>query len=236
MSFPFQTMMMNRTSLNRGVTPTFEDDFSSYADQAAADLVWPNNSGDAHGEVNFTNEEIDFQDNVDTHVGRLVHDMTTIDNTSWTLDIKYVIDTFAAYTSGSQTPYGGIGCWDSDESVAVGSSSDFIGMIVIANGSDYRTAECDGEPTLNGTQTTFTHVLQAETTYPRIQRVSAISAKVELFSDADRTSSVESNTVVTAATVTSLQYIGIKYNGLSGTTGEIAGNVDDLKFYDATVL
>jgi hypothetical protein len=71
------------------ITPTYEDDFSSYADQAAADAVWVSNDT-ADFRVNITNDNFAFDSKVTstTNTGAYYDLGSALSDTAWVVDLQ----------------------------------------------------------------------------------------------------------------------------------------------------
>ena len=219
------------------ITPTYEDDFSSYADQTAADAAWVSNDT-ADFRVNITNDNFAFDSKVTstTNTGAYYDLGTALSDTAWVVDFKMVISTLTLYSSGSVGAATYITMNNSGTGGAIGGTVDAIGfyMSSTASGGRFEMTKADGSA-LNIGGGTLTTINATGTYYVRIIRLSSTSMRLELYSDPGRSQLIEGKTRTdVASTTTGLQYFRIQDNQSSaGTgTGQQIGTIDDIKIYD----
>ena len=219
------------------LTPTYEDDFSSYADQAAADAAWVSNDT-ADFRVNITNDNFAFDSKVTstTNTGAYYDLGTALSDTAWVVDFKMVISTLTLYSSGSVGAATYITMNNSGTGGAIGGTVDAIGfyMSSTASGGRFEMTKADGGA-LNIGGGTLTTINATGTYYVRIIRLSPTSMRLELYSDPERRQLIEGKTRTdVASTTTGLQYFRIQDNQSSaGTgTGQQIGTIDDIKIYN----
>jgi len=220
-------------------TPTYEDDFSSYADQTAADAVWvSNDTGDFR--VNVTNDNLAYDSKVTgtTNQGIYYDFGTALSDTAWVLDFKMVISTLTLYSSGSVGAATYITMNNSGTGGAIGGSVDAIGfyMSSTATGGRFTMTNADSGP-LNIAGGTLNTINATGTYYVRIIRLSSTSMRLELYNDPARTASslIEGQTKTGISSgITGLKYFRLQDNQSSaGTgTGQNIGTIDDIKIYN----
>jgi len=219
------------------IAPTYEDDFSSYADQSSADAAWVSNDT-ADFRVNVTNDNLDFNSKVTstTNTG-IYYDLgTALSDTAWTMDFKLVITTNTLYSSGSVSAATYITMNDTNNGGAIGGTVDAMGFYISAgsSGSKFNVTWANSS-FLNRGGGVFSGTITTGTFYMRLKRTGATSVKLEVYSDAARTTLIEEKEVTgTDSGITGLQYIRIQDNQSSaGTgTGQTIGTIDDIKIYD----
>lgn len=222
-----------------GTTPTYNDDFSTYADQAAADAVWVSNDT-ADFRVNITNDNFDFDSKVTstTNTGAYYDLGSALSDTAWVVDFKLVITTNTLYSGGSVSAATYITMNDATNGGAIGGTVDAMGFYVTttSSGSKFCVTWANSSY-LNRGGGEFTNTITTGTFYMRLKRTGATSVKLEVYSDATRTSSslIEEKEVTgTDSGITGLRYLRIQDNQSSaGTgTGQQIGTIDDVCIYD----
>ena len=217
--------------------PTYEEDFSSYADQSSADAVWvSNDTGDFR--VNITNDNLDYDSKVTgtTNQGIYYDFGTALSDTAWVLDFKMVISTLTLYSGGSVGAATYITMNNSGTGGAIGGSVDAIGfyMSSTATGGRFTMTNADSSP-LNIAGGTLTTINATGTYYVRIIRLSSTSMRLELYSDSARENLIEGQTKTGISSgITGLKYFRLQDNQSSaGTgTGQNVGTIDDIKIYN----
>ena len=218
-------------------TPTYQDDFSSYANQTAADAAWVSNDT-ADFRANITNDNLDFNSKVTstTNTG-IYYDLgTALSDTAWVVDFKLVITTNTLYSSGSVSAATYITMNDTTNGGAIGGTVDAMGFYISAgsSGSKFNVTWANSSY-LNRGGGTFTGTITTGTFYMRLKRTGATSVKLEVYSDAARTTLIEEKEVTgTDSGITGLRYFRVQDNQSSaGTgTGQTIGTIDDIKIYD----
>ena len=219
------------------ITPTYEDDFSSYADQNAADAVWVSNDT-ADFRVNITNDNFAFDSKVTstTNTGAYYDLGSALSDTAWVVDFKLVITTNTLYSSGSVSAATYITMNDTTNGGAIGGTVDAMGFYIStsSSGSKFNVTWANSSY-LNRGGGTFTGTITTGTFYIRLKRTGATSVKLEVYSDAARTTLIEQKEVTgTDSGITGLRYFRVQDNqSSSGTgTGQTIGTIDDIKIYD----
>jgi len=214
---------------------TFFDDFTSYADQSAADLAWvPTDI--TLSRVNITTDVlgIDEPNTGSTNVG-IAHDLVTpLSDTEWLLRFKINFSTIT--TSLSNDIF--IGISDSDQTVAVNANQDAL-MVNwnLRAGQAWGASSSDGTQPLNNNQDVKNPTVTTGTDlFVEIKRISAISFSAELFSDSGFSISLALSTGVTSAGVTGLRYIKVINRADINETGQIIGTIDDVTVFDNSTV
>ena len=158
-----------------------------------------------------------------------------VSDTLWKMRFKLVLTTHTQST--------GVGCYtwfvlSDNSSDGEGTAQDNLGMGFLSyNGIvNYVFATGGNGVALEPVQTGgFSELNSTVTRYVQLDRISATSFKVELFSDAGFTTSVGSHTAVVSASIINLRYFKIvSWNQSTSTfNGVDIGYIDDLQFWDA---
>ena len=213
----------------------FEDDFSSYADQASADAVWVS-SDTAKVRVNITNDNIGFTAERDNTNDSIVYDLSSVSDSAWVLRFKLVLSTITQGAS-NQELHEFIGLYSSSSGMTT--SQDFLMLDLSINNADGKRIQLqDGDGATNpsngsGEATLFSHVLAVETLYVQLKRTSTTTYECGLYSDSGFTTLIESKTATCLSTTASLRYIGLKNLLLTSAEDHtLVGTIDDIKFYN----
>ena len=217
---------------------TFEDDFTSYATQGDADTAYPTNDT-ADFRVNITNDYLYFDSKADgtTNHG-IYHDLgTALSDTAWTMDFKLVITTNTLYSGGGVNAATYITMNDTNNGGAIGGTVDAMGFYISAPSAGAKFCVTWANSSyLNRGGGEFSGTITTGTFYMRLKRTGATSVKLEVYSDAARTTLIEENEVTgTDSGITGLQYIRIQNNNYSGFTtgsGRQQGYITNIKIYD----
>jgi hypothetical protein len=219
------------------IAPTYEDDFSSYADQTAADAAWVSNDT-ADFRVNITNDNFAFDSKVTstTNTGAYYDLGSALSDTAWVVDFKLVITTNTLYSSGAVNAATYITMNDATNGGAIGGTVDAMGFYISgsSSGSKFNITWANSSY-LNRGGGEFTGTITTGTFYMRLKRTGATSVKLEVYSDAGRSTLIEEKEVTgTDSGITGLRYFRIQDNQSSaGTgTGQQIGTIDDIKIYD----
>ena len=88
--------------LSTDTFPTFEDDFTSYATQGAADAVWVED-GTGKVAVNITDNDIDFNLKTETTAHGINYDfgVGNVSDTEWIIRYKMNLTTVIARNTGA---------------------------------------------------------------------------------------------------------------------------------------
>jgi hypothetical protein len=212
----------------------FEDDFSSYASQSAADAVYPNNGNTSVGQVNITNDVIDATGNVSTVAG-VVRDIGAVGST-FVLRFKIVITTASQYSSGDVSSKLNIGLFSTNEDGR--SAEELIALDVNAYDNNYRF-KAGGSVTPDAGGSTGAGGYTTETRWVEIKRLTGGDCKLSIFTtDAYTTSVLEgSKTLTPTGTITSaLKYFGVKSGNSGSGDGSVVLTIDDISFWNNTTV
>lgn len=204
-------------------TPTFSDDFSSYADTTAGDLAYPT-SNTAQLRVNPTTDVIDFQT---AGVNTIYRDLTTVSDSAWILRYKLTYTSagstslgifytfFSTNTSGAQTAHSGLGWFHYD-------NDNQGGLLTNLNTRPDQSPDSDFQR-FNFSPSVSTHWIE-------LKRVGTTTLTINVYDNANYSGTplyTKSKTDVSAS-ITGLRYL--KFMGY--TTGNMIGTIDDIKFYN----
>jgi len=208
------------------------DNFTSYADQTAADANW--NITGTRNRVNVSTDVIDFDADRDSTNHSTSYDLwgrgIFPSDTNWTLRFKCVIDNVSGSSDNPLTLYVGVG--DQPHSTNANSTSHealFFHLRRETGGlSEWRATDANDE-SLSVVATSFDHTLVTETVYCELKRTSGTTAEASLYSDANYTLLIEKIRLTPTATSDAYRYIWIKnWNGGSATGGTLDGTIDDI--------
>ena len=214
--------------------PTFEDDFSSYANQASADASWVSNDT-TNLRVNITNDNM-FSTNSNagsTIMKNMYYDLTSVSDTAWVLRFKSTLSSFTARTD-TNTQYSNITI--SSSTADASTAQDWMGLTWNTHtglGNIYDVGGKDNTAISQFNGTYFTKVLSSgETLYVELIRNGA-NITANLFSDSGYTTLVETRTNTTTGTITGLRYLKSTIRKtVTGSNGTINLLLDDIKFYN----
>jgi len=211
--------------------PAFRDDFTIYTDQASADLAWA--SADiTKNRVNIGTDVLDLNILRDNTNDSIVHDLvSTISDSNWVLRFKLTIDTLNLTAFQTQ---GFFGLFNGDETAGEETVQSSIGVILtaITGTLTYRLFTSEESIITGGASTIFTHALAVETLFVEIKRNSKTSYEVNLYSDANYSTLIESQQGICSAGTIGLRYIGMKNNASMTVGSSILGSMDDVEFWN----
>ena len=215
-------------------TPTFEDDFSSYADQASADAVWAT-TDTTEMRVNPTTDVLDVQFSDDATNNSISYDIgsANISGTAWVLRFKL---RFSSLTVADQS-YFLIGLCDLNHTITNSSTSDFIGIFgENSSGSKYFACKSiDGTNMLTACYDPKSLTWATSTNYYfEIIRESATSMRINYYSDDAYSVLVNTSTTTTnmSTGLTGLRYFKCLNDSRAAMNGDWTGTIDDIKFYN----
>ena len=229
---------------NGAATPLLDVDFSSYADQAAADNVWKS-SDTAKVRVNISDDDIDFNSVEDDSNDSISYELgSTLSNTEWICRFKFNISTAdnSGLAPGTDRHAVAIGLFDVDETVGFHSSTSksgiYLDLHLDRDGTDraYFARQNDATNSLDGAgQTGWSGFSTGTDYYCEIKRTSDANATMTI-----RTGSHTGDTALgtprnltTCAGIDNLKYFGIKCSQW-GYGGQLTGIIDDVQVWDAT--
>lgn len=212
------------------------DRMGQYVDQTDFDNNYPTtDTVDIRGDP--TNNRINFNINAADTTAQLCYKdyfAAIASDTVWTLRFKLVITTVTQGNSTSLTALIGMG-----SASAIG-SEDFIGIRFRVDSTNKTINLMDtdaADPTSGVIDTALVHNIAVETLYVQIKRTTSTAYTVQLFSDAEYSTSVEGPTsaVALVSTVQNLRYLQIQTrSGGAGATSALIGYITDIEFYDGT--
>jgi len=201
--------------------PTFEDDFSSYANQTTFDASWVT-SDTTKFRGNPSNDNVDILHS--NSYDNIYYDLTSVSDTKWLCRFKVTLTTAGSRNLGICYFYIGTTTGDANE------SQSGLGFYFYDNANyTYALADNGNRPD----QTSVTGDLginpSATTYYAEMKRTSATSFTVTLYSDSSYSTSLGTSTLTINSGITGLRYFKIMgYN----TTNGLIGTLDDFKFYN----
>jgi len=217
---------------------TFQDDFSTYANQGEADAVWGRTGADII--VDFSAEEVDAIFKLESSIDAIAHDLGAgnVSDTSWRLRFKF--DIIGVSPSNTSTKFAMLGITDTNHGVSptsgnqngifvrfdLATDTDLV-LFRFANNANLRTGTQPGSPFSTVTTSVATYFIE-------ITRTSASTAECSVYSDSGFTTLIEKVEIDQDNMVgtTDLRYIKF-YNADDGsTTGQITTKIDDVEFRD----
>ena len=212
-------------------TLTFEDDFSSYADQASADAVWARSS--INNIVNVSTDKIDFNFKRGTNA-RISKDLGAgnVSDTAWVLRFKI---RFSALTENNKALYVVFSTSDYSASTAV--SQDSLGVGFGSGLSINALENVSSNNAIVGDYNSANYTWVTGTDYYiEIKRLSATTTSSQAFSDSGYSTSLvttSSQTIPSGASVVGLRYLKIFDDASFSITSDTGlGTIDDIKFYN----
>ena len=216
-----------------GVVPTFQDDFSSYADTTAGDAAYPTTNV-SRARVNPTNDDIDINCNNTVFDMNIYHDIGTanISNT-WLFRCKLNITAFTSCaTPGNVTRC--IITLNSNHATGEDPVEDALGISIDYFPSNiFMFGYIMNGGSINRVRTSTTVVPSVSTFYLQFARVDVNTFDVKIFSNSDYTTQLGSTVTMTISSAyTGLRYFGIQqFTQITGGQNLVA-TLDDIKFYD----
>jgi hypothetical protein len=205
---------------------TFQDDFSSYANQTAADTAYPTTDS-AKMRVNITNDNIDVDFERTGSNDLIYYDLGSgsVNDTKWVLRFKWVIDSVS-----SSNVQGCIGLASNTGSYHTSQDGVFL-EVIDTSGANFRINDPNNAlPDVSG-GAVMTNTVSTGTRYVEIARTGATSATISFSSTSAYTKDTESKTY-TIENVTGLRYFKIFNNSGGTTSGQVNGTIDDVEFYN----
>ena len=205
---------------------TFQDDFSSYANQTDADTAYPTTDS-AKMRVNITNDNIDVDFERTGSNDLIYYDLGSgsVNDTKWVLRFKWVIDSVS-----SSNVQGCIGLASNTGSYHTSQDGVFL-EVIDTSGANFRINDPNNAlPDVSG-GAVMTNAVSTGTRYVEIARTGATSATISFSSTSAYTKDTESKTY-TIENVTGLRYFKIFNNSGGTTSGQVNGTIDDVEFYN----
>lgn len=217
-------------------TPTFEDDFTSYANTTEGDNAWvPNDS--AQNRVSPTNDRLDFDiignatdDSISYDLQQVLGAGVNVDDEKWCIRFKLHYTTIIAGVG-----YGNHHIGLSDKNVAHNVAQDHIGTGCRMNtGTDYGAFDSDNAVIPNITahddSVAITWATGKDYFY-ELARTSATTYRVRLYNDANYSDLHGEANGTCTRTTQNLRYFKI-WNDMGSGTGETIGYFDDFQFWN----
>ena len=210
---------------DEALAPTFEDDFTSYANQTAADAVWvPKTTAT---DVNVTNDNIDFNVvGTDTTALGFYYDLGLISEDAWVLRFKL---NFSTYTDGD---YGQLPFAISDNATSdLGTSQANVGMVVNRSTGVLLNVTDNATHMVGNTGSAGSDFSASTDYYCQISR-NNLNFNLKIFSDSSYSVLIqEIDRDITTNIPVSLRYFKIANDTASGV-GETTGTLDDFQFWN----
>jgi hypothetical protein len=212
-------------------SPTFEDDFSSYADQSSANTSWV--SSDSQAQVDVGNDYLVFDEDGDGSPHIVYYDLgSALDDTAWVWRFKLTTNTFTMNTD--PTPQIVHIRFSNNTGQRDTTTEDGIGISFRTSDGNQqyiRSEYSDGA--FFGTFSNFSTTISTGTRYVEITRTSSTNFRIKLYSDSSYSTLVETKNTTIPSTVTGLRYLKIDNYDNDGTgNGRILFYIDDIKIYD----
>jgi len=211
--------------------------FSTYTDQTDADASWVTDDT-TNLRVNVTNDNLVVKSPSGVIFNGVGYNLTTtLSDTQWVARFKLDITniTEGVNAQGQSLFYG-----FSDDIVSDSDQAqDFLGFFVFVKPtSEIRIISSNGSaPNSPTSSLTFTHVPVTEILYIEFTRLSATSFKIELFSDASFTTSIESQTLTINSGIIGLDNFKVMNNVGSASADHIhEATVDDIEVKDGVTV
>ena len=210
------------------VVPTFSDDFTSYADQTAADASWiPNDT--AKCRVNITNDNLDFNAVADNSNDAISYNLASVSGTAWVMRFRYHLTSFSTGSGMHIT----LGLSSLPSSTAQNGTQNSItcqldagDALLCIDGTNAGGIASGG----SGDATTAFTFVAGTSYYVELIRLTSTTANVNVYSNSTFTTLVATASA-TIPNVTGLQYIKFT-NRLHSANGSTVGTIDDINFYN----
>ena len=207
----------------------FEDDFTSYADQASADAVWARSS--INNIVNVSTDKIDFNFKRATNA-RISKDLGVgnISNTAWVLRMKL---RFSALSGNNKVLT--ISLNTTDYNTARNGTQTGLGCVIASGASQTGLNGSTANSSVLGATGSYIGTFTINTDYYlEIKRLSATTASAQIFSDSGYTTLTHNTGIfVISSAITGLRYLKILDDNTFDVYDDTGlGTIDDIKFYN----
>ena len=212
--------------LSTDTFPTFEDDFTSYETQGAANLVWVED-GTGKVAVNITDNDIDFNLKTETTAHGINYDfgVGNVSDTEWIIRYKMnltTVNTTTMYTYWGLSSVSGSG---------TSTTRDFIGFNT--TGTTFLGHDRDGADDTGGGDNSQSYTLVTGTDYyVTIKRTSATAYAYTLQTGSFSGTTVVNGTGTCVDTIVGLRYFNCRNLNNQTTAGNLIGTIDDFEFYN----
>lgn len=206
--------------------------FATYTDQTDANTSWIKEDTSTKKQVDVSTDVLTANAFVDGDGdGVVYYDVTNLGNT-FTVDFKLNISSWTLYTSGASAPNQ---YYQVSSTSGSNGSGDHLGLKVSTVADKFEISYGDGS-TVNGQSVSSVFTSKPSelgTYYVRMLRPNDLTFTVSLYSDATRTTLIESKTVVITSSYTGFRYFGA-YGPNENTSGNgsIYSTLDDIKIYN----
>ena len=207
------------------INPTFEDDFSTYANTTAGDAVWATNDT-ARMRVNPSTDVFDFTTTRNGTASTSYKTLTSVSDTAWLLRFRF---NMTSSTSDARLFVG-----LSSTTGNYGSTEDWLGIIIPnRQHTTWSIRGYDGAAVTIGTYDSFSLTPSLATDYfVELIRVSATSFKLNLYSDSGYSTLINSVTHTIPSTLVGLSYLKIMNMNNDSAGYSMTGIIDDVSFYN----
>ena len=220
----------------------FEDDFTSYASQGAADAVWvPVVTGTVTNAVDISNDYLKLVSPSSTsfYYGSNTRALTATDDAAFVL--RYKLHWISDNQVGGCSADYMTGLFNSNSSSGTNVTQDYIGVVnqVQAGYAKYVTAAGNSASPVDGGnfKSNFTTVIPTagDDRYFETIRTSSTTFTVQIFSDSGYSASLEAKSDSCDSTITDLDFTGIK--GQTCTTNAAQSYyIDDVQFANGVTV
>jgi|APSaa5957512535_1039671.scaffolds.fasta_scaffold34448_4 hypothetical protein len=221
----------------------FEEDFSTYSTQSSANAVWVPIVTASHVscEVDISNDYLKLVSLASTskRYGSNTRSLTETDDTAFVLRYKH--HWISSTMSGGNSSRYLLGVFSSNSSSNSGVAQDCIGLMSQLQATIKKYYACAGDNTTTTTSDIKDHTFGTFTPtnnqdrYIETIRTSSTSYTLDVFSDSDYSTNVDTSSNTCASTIVDLDYVGIKGNTGSGSSTQSYW-IDDVKFANGVTV
>ena len=242
---PYLGLSNGVNTLHGGPPPggwDYEDDYSSYASQAAADAVWEKNVTNV--QVDIVNDNLKFSsDNVSANwsvannLANRGYLPSKLSDTAWVN--RHIVNFTTVQASdgcGVSWCNWGMSSVGKTNSGSGGVFEDWLGWFIYEN--DFYTGKVDNQYQNTSSGSTMTTSLTTGLKYMEMIRLSATSFKCEAFSDSGFSSSLYSATITIPSTIVNLQYATWRKWADTGVCGAnpTVGTIDNFQISNGVTV
>tara|TARA_R110000744_G_scaffold255710_1_gene371171 strand:+ start:550 stop:1269 length:720 start_codon:yes stop_codon:yes gene_type:complete len=234
--------LINPFSVATPASWEFEDDFTSYGTQGAANAVWvPVVTGTVTNAVDISNDYLKLVSPSSTsfYYGSNTRALTATDDAAFVL--RYKLHWISANQAGGYSADYCTGLFNVNSSTASNAAQDYIGVVsqVQAGVQKFVTAAGNNASPVDGGnfKSTFTSwtPTNGQDNWIETIRTSSTSFTVESFSDDTYETSVESKSDSCDSTITDLDFTGIK-GGTGNANAAQSYYIDDVQFANGVTV
>ena len=210
------------------INPTFEDDFSSYADTTAGDTVWATNDT-GRMRVNPSTDVFDFESTRNGSAATAYKTLSkTASNDKWLLRFRY---NMSSSNNNDARLFIGL----SSTTGNYGSTEDWLGIIIPSSSGHnlWAITDYNNAAVTIGSYSSFALTPATGTNYyVELIRVSSTSFKLNLYSDPAYSTLINSVTHTMLATVEGLSHLKIMNMNNDSAGYSMTGIIDDVSYYN----